>query len=529
MPFNRWLIEGTLTTRTALRIGNGDVTKRDGLINPKDNKKIEIGACATDIDERAYLPGSTLKGKLRAAAKELELSSTEELFGSEEPDDPEAVGGKAEFHDAPSISFGELVNPSPYWCHVRRTDVLAGVTLNRQRLTASDERLFHLEFVPPGVTFEVKISGQKLEDSEVDDLLRALEAFNDELAPIALGSSTGDGWGRMDWRLTSLKRMRTDEIIAWVASDDPATGDAMLPEIPENEFHDFLVRSQTFAERCIDPGPRVKLNLRLRMESHFLVNDPSRTKKTVDDDLPNHAPLRTVNGRAVLPASSLRGAIRSQAERILRTIGGVKAACYPDGDGPRPACASVYHSSELSVLCPACQIFGAPGWRAPLELTDFTSTAGIEGSEGVETKQEFVAIDRFTGGGSKGAKFNAVSVYKPVLQGSLTLDLAALARTGAGKWAIGLLILTLRDLAEGDVRLGFGAAKGYGAVKAEIEAWSLPEWEEIPEVYRDYEMKAEFEDAIWPLTLTEDAQIALMLWIDELKAVAQSAATKEAV
>lgn len=71
--------------------------------------------------------------------------------------------------------------------------------------------------------------------------------------------------------------------------------------------------------------------------------------------------------------------------------------------------------------------------------------------------QEFVAIDRFTGGAKDQAKFNALALYRPVLEGCLRVHTPALSQNG---WA--LLALTLRDLKEGDITFGFGAAKGYG-------------------------------------------------------------------
>ena len=68
MPFkNRWRIDGTLTTRTALHVGSGDTTTRNDLVVPgQENDDIQIAAVATGYDQRAYIPGKSLKGVLRA-------------------------------------------------------------------------------------------------------------------------------------------------------------------------------------------------------------------------------------------------------------------------------------------------------------------------------------------------------------------------------------------------------------------------------------------------------------------------------
>jgi CRISPR/Cas system CSM-associated protein Csm3 (group 7 of RAMP superfamily) len=256
----------------------------------------------------------------------------------------------------------------------------------------------------------------------------------------------------------------------------------------------------------------VSLAITLNFESHFLVNDPSQTG-TMEEEKPAHAPLRDSAGRIVLPASSFRGALRSQAEKILRTLRGEQAACYPDSKGPRPACEAVYSVSELRRLCPVCQLFGAPGWRSPLGISDFKTNDVVSDDE--LFIQEFLAIDRFTGGGAKGAKFNARAIYRPRLSGSISINLEALARAGAGCWALGLLTLTLRDMIEGDIRFGFGAAKGYGIARAKIALDQLPTWNDCPDIF-----KADLREDQWRLDSLntfsdDDVKTVMQLWVME--------------
>ena len=81
-----------------------------------------------------------------------------------------------------------------------------------------------------------------------------------------------------------------------------------------------------------------------------------------------------------------------------------------------------------------------------------------------------VAVDRFTGGSAPGKKFKSQAVRHVALDGVIGVDLTKLRQSSTRtKWpnlsldaALGLLALTLRDLREGDIRFGFGAAKGYG-------------------------------------------------------------------
>jgi hypothetical protein len=172
--------------------------------------------------------------------------------------------------------------------------------------------------------------------------------------------------------------------------------------------------------------------------------------------------------------------LRTQAERILRTMLDVDddqwlepklqskihhhIACRPEI--PDLACKPVKELKEVKEkLCLACQLFGAPGWRSPLRISDFTLLAG----DYEYITQEMLAVDRFTGGGKAGAKYNALGIVSPKLAGTIEVEESRLEHQ---PWALGLLALVLRDLKEGDLAFGWGAAgKGYGRCQADI-IWS---------------------------------------------------------
>ncbi|MCI5126447.1 MAG: hypothetical protein D3925_18700, partial [Candidatus Electrothrix sp. AR5] len=78
-----------------------------------------------------------------------------------------------------------------------------------------------------------------------------------------------------------------------------------------------------------------------------------------------------------------------------------------------------------------------------------------------KNRQDFVAIDRFHGGGKDGAKFAVEHSERPCFQGKITVS-SRVKESGRG-----LLALVLRDLREGDITLGFGANKGYGHLLTE--------------------------------------------------------------
>jgi CRISPR/Cas system CSM-associated protein Csm3 (group 7 of RAMP superfamily) len=224
------------------------------------------------------------------------------------------------------------------------------------------------------------------------------------------------------------------------------------------------------------------------MESPWLVRDPrprARSKEAKaanlsEDRKPADAtPVRDEEGRPVLPAKSLRGALRSRAEMILRTLG-LPCAAHP-GDIPAVSTKDKTRSAafdEISKADLAARLFGLSGWRAPLHVGRFVPEKDTE-----ILHQEFVAIDRFTGGAADSAKFDADLAAPTTLEGALELDLDRLEKVDPDFASLGLLALVLRDLAEGDIPLGSGSSKGQGFCTAEASVLhngesfpSLAEW-----------------------------------------------------
>ena len=106
-------------------------------------------------------------------------------------------------------------------------------------------------------------------------------------------------------------------------------------------------------------------------------------------------------------------------------------------------------------LCLACQLFGSTRRGSRLIVEDAPYV-----EEGTPTYKmlDFLAIDRFTGGGAEHFKFDALALWKPTFKVRIFLE-------HPEDWELGWLTLALRDLAEGWLRVGFGAAKGFGQVK----------------------------------------------------------------
>lgn len=487
---NRWLMRGTFKLRTPLHVGDGGESTHRGVYQRDEEgergKAVAVTTVVKDAEGHALIPGATLKGILRARVREIASGASaanreagrvwEELLGSLDPNASDAVGGKLEFHDATSVDYQpplaweqadsrpEPANHDevesdlrpPFWDEVSRTGVAACVALDRRTRTADTHKLFHLEFVPPDVEFEVTVTGQNLDPE--DELLAALRLLK-ELNTAAVGAGTANGWGRGTWELTDLRRLEAEDIRRWLEQGSTETGDAIMRSLSAEDRKEQWRKAGDYQISPTARG-RLVLEVRLTFDSPFLTNDPHKAGKVRHHRYGHHV-LRNADGEVLLRGTSVHGVFRSQAERILRTIVAAQGGAADTVVRP-PGKVVIREDRELPWKLPTIdRIFGGVGWRSPLEFGDFTG-------EFKRFVQDFVAIDRFTGGAAGGAKFNAFAALNPTLTGTITVDLDRLEQIGALDHAIGLLALVFRDLFEGDLTFGFGAAKGYGSCSGRI-------------------------------------------------------------
>jgi CRISPR/Cas system CSM-associated protein Csm3 (group 7 of RAMP superfamily) len=234
-------------------------------------------------------------------------------------------------------------------------------------------------------------------------------------------------------------------------------------------------------------GGYVAIDCTLAFKDFFLINDPLISFLTGFD----HAPLvqgLTAAGQKVespmLTGSSLRGALRSHAEKIGLTL--ATAHWVNDRDGfvqHRPISnpfaeptkddkdiawyqkAGVEHTPQLAALCLNDQLFGSSLNGSRFWVSDARLETQHLNADSWKV-QDFLAIDPFTGGGKDGAKFDAAPLVRPIFKATLTLH-------NPRAWELGWLTLVLRDLADGMIPIGFGKAKGYGVAELQQTNWRV--------------------------------------------------------
>ncbi len=208
-------------------------------------------------------------------------------------------------------------------------------------------------------------------------------------------------------------------------------------------------------------------------------------KSRSGDDL-NHLPF-------YVPGTSLRGPLRAQAERIVRSLRPESeepplTACDPfemTAGKPLVSCSERLKAKACEPpyahACPACKLFGCTATASRLRIGD----ADLGGTKR-SVYRDMIGIDRFTGGVYQGEKSAAAPggsgeggpAGEERKGGGANMRLHALEETtfktevtvaNFELWQLGWLAYAFRDFEDGLVAIGFGKSKGFGMVTAKVE------------------------------------------------------------
>ena len=177
----------------------------------------------------------------------------------------------------------------------------------------------------------------------------------------------------------------------------------------------------------------------------------------------------------VIPGSSVKGALRAQAHRILHTLFDQKGEKISDKPEYLGLLDTLFGSTEWAGRLSVDDIYYKP--EAPVSPKAWLEE-DVNALDAVTERHQHVAIDRFTGGASEGALYSARPVkrdegeedsgWEPI---RLALDLSDFPES-EGRAALALLKLLIRDLRDGYVSIGFGSRRGMGEIAVKRVDWS---------------------------------------------------------
>ncbi|WP_080639583.1 RAMP superfamily CRISPR-associated protein [Teredinibacter turnerae] len=450
--WRRVKITGRLKVSSPLHIGNGQMFSQAREIrNSTDDIHISLVSEISCTREGCpYIPASSLKGALRSRLNE---EAADALFGSSHE---EGSMGKLRVYCALAIKLPDLS---------QRT----GVAIDTLHGTAFDHKLYTHQIVPKNTEFALEIEAENLNKDELSVVLGLLDSLNGSPGS-GIGAGKSKDQGRLQWYCDGVQTISLQNLGKWCRDQRTNLPWERLDPIPSSHPLKPMMPALGFT---------------LIFSSAWLIDEPTRHRPATEKD-PNPPHLefsRSDTGEACVPASSIKGWLRSHTQRILTTL-------LAD-DGLDNIKATSLATKWLA------HIFGDTSKASWLLLSDAFSANPVS-----HHTQQFNAIDRFTGGGKTGALYCVNAASPTEVHGKITVRTPP---NDSADWRLGLLILVVRDAMQGDLKLGWGKSRGYGHAHIQLhrENGSSLKW---PELVREYDeiLQTHIEAFHHQLTLAQD-------------------------
>lgn len=422
-----------LTTKTALHIGALESAaeaeaSEDEALHDSETKGPPIRrntlAVMRGEGQRALIPGSSLRGCLRALYQVAFPNQVEDLFGRAGSDDDQC-SGRLQLGCALS---SDTLNQDSSDC------LQQGHARDPVTNTVQDSMLYQREIVPAGHCFEVTLIVNNTCERELAQLHHVLRQIPQE----ALGAAKRSGLGRFE-PLDAEDDIRTqvvdsDAVKRWLSE---------MQLRPLQDVATSLAVDAQLADALEQPGRRWQVAL-LPQAAFHIGTGLSESRDGCDIALP-----QLHQGLAIVPGKALKGALRAAAGRLLMSALYRLAPALPAGAISAAAARSVA-DTVLQVL------FGGEGQAGCLWVDDLLSPVVPK-----STDRYFNAIDRFTGGTADGKLFSIKALYCTRLEGEIRWR--PLPRVQADpEQEAALLQLLAAVLADADNCLYLGGSVGRG-------------------------------------------------------------------
>ena len=489
--------ELTIRLKTASPLHSGGIDEVVNRLEEGKDRQTVVRRFARDGRDRPILTGRSVKGALRAACRRY-------LSGQPDGDiaavlNPAALrrlwGDEGKKSASAPLRAACLTVHTVELCPAGAdgavgTDGAAGElpsrmgnAIDRYWGSVADGALFEHEYLPAGRPLEIVITAQAGLPDGVDVPAGAVEPATPEQVEtlfglflglfrserIAFGGRQGAGWGRVRpdarpgagfWTLTRAPLGSCDDLVSWLSGGQDMAGtitpvdcggpDRMRITVEWNSPTGILVADPRISEAELE---------RKRQERAAQEAGRSGEPDDVRDDYVPARQMRTDTAqgeRLVLPGSSVRGALRSRASRIARTILAARHAPVEDWSD------TDVHDQLAGDPVLVRDLFGSTEQHGALTVLD---TLAVPGSSRLIPHN---AGDRWTGGVAGGALYG--EEVHDAQWGDLTLELnpgsfspRADADRRRAAWC--LLGLVLAELAAGALPLGSRGTRGLGQVK----------------------------------------------------------------
>lgn len=370
------------------------------------------GTLLLDGDGQYFIQGSSIAGVLRSyLTREQGEDAASHLFG-------DARGSGTD--SLLTVSDGTF-STAPEAQHRPR------LRIDRRTGTGEDGKFFETDGLPVGaelsfqLLLKLQVPMEQLQSKEVaqeqetvEQLLQAMHT-----GVITLGGQRSNGFGAVELEVSRQCYDLTDEAdrMAWIRDEAPVRTERLMLKDGKERGISFVLTGH-MPSVFVRSGHTEAEKKKQEEESE----EEAKKRKSIA------LPMKEL-GQCLLPASSIKGCVRSQAERIAAYLGREELISSLFGQEAERG----FTGTAAKLRVHECQI------EAVKEKIDITRTR----------------INRFTGGVMEKKLFS----LRPV-SGKVTIQVDLVRPTTEQERAI--LFYALRDLAAGLYGIGSGGTVGYG-------------------------------------------------------------------
>ena len=475
-------LSGNLRARTAVSVGGMGGDERSDL------------ALARNGSGAFYIPGTSLGGVLRERLRRLtsDPHAIADLFGCADDLTRQTAAPEAH-HQAPEGGWASsiIVHDACVASEAVSSEIRDGVGLDRVSGAAADKIYYSRQVLPAGTVFPLRVVFEGSADrAEIAKTSMELLARSLVAQGLTVGAANTRGLGYLDV---------VDSELQMICLDLRSANDLQ---------HWWRLRAGRHADvpkLAITAEGAKSLPHQWCFKIHWRPRGPIMVCAGVEGDVGDLVPLQTRGTRgwrALLPGSSIKGALRAHAERITRTL---KREPLKRGDQGTSADRFLDQIAEREVE----QSMGCP--RADDEPTDRSdggtwapnkgAIAVLDCHHRVDCKREAVswipasdrranasdedpwggyrrrtrnAVDRWTGGAMDSALFCLLeppwetdaegkgSMWEPI---EIRVDLSRHRHDAARLEVLAMLWVLIGELARGAIPLGFATHRGQGDIE----------------------------------------------------------------
>jgi len=415
----RIFVRGKLVTLSPLQIGSGD----------SDIIDVEI---LKDFLDKPFIPSTSISGILRHLSMNSSLmkgtNGENEILLKQFWGNHEYLQDKEETISYTScITIDDLKIEDDYLIALRDN-----VEIDDESGVAKENAQFNSEILEPGAifSFQCELELREYHDSEFSEKLLYSLVELLESGEVFLGAKSNNGFGQVKLEGTQIclfDFFKKSDVRSWLKKEFNYTH---FTSSTENTFD--LVQEMN--------KKKMKVAVKFAVRSSILIKSYS-----VDMDI--DAAHITSNGRPIIPASSIKGALRHRMNRIAKTI-------------------NLDIKEDLDNLFGYVDIDNKLAKKGRFRVYENQ----LENME--PAKQTRIKIDRFTGGTIDGALFNSEPLWNSNIgkQGEIknrdeetnVIIIIEINKPNEDEGGILLLLLALKDMWSEDLPLGGEKSIGRG-------------------------------------------------------------------